>query len=430
MSTARSRTKASCSFEIRLRIVRSVALLALAAMANCTAIPRKPAPWKFFGNARPGGLPAEVRSTGLDEGRVAAVSRDVMTRVRAAASDGTIDVLALSGGGAGGAFGAGVLVGMTHRGQRPQFEIVTGVSAGAIIAPFAFLGSSWDAKLTDALAGAETGRVLRRRFFDVLTRPSLYRGKPLADFVQRIASDALIDAVASESAKGRLLLVATTDLDKGATIVWNMGAIALQHTAASRKLFRDVLLASMSIPAIFPPVMIQVQSDEGAFDEMHVDGGTTVPFFVAPEVAHIVPGSIAGLAGTNLYVLMNTQLGEVPDTVPGRLGPIIERSFTAVLNSMARKELLVAVAFAREHEMDFRVTSIPIDYPFGGSIDFRPGDMRALFDYGERCAEQGAVWTTPAEALRRTDAALDAASSPRTKSMPPGEIPCPLEARR
>src|SRR4029077_14245700 len=106
---------------------------------------------------------------------------------------------------------------------------------------------------------------------------------------------------------------------------------------------------------IFPPVMIHVQSDDGAFDEMHVDGGTTVPFFVAPEVAHIVPEAIAGLAGTNLYVLMNTQLGEVPDTVTGRLGPIIERSFTAVLNSMARKELLVALAFAREHEMDFRV---------------------------------------------------------------------------
>lgn len=410
----------------RVCIIAALAAVALA----CTTMPRKPAPWKFFGNARPGGLPAEVRSTSLDQARLEVVSRDVMPRLRAiaAASDGTIDVLALSGGGAGGAFGAGVLVGMTHRGVRPQFDIVTGVSAGAIIAPFAFLGSSWDAKLTDALAGAETGSALRRRFLDILFRPSLYRGKPLANFVRRIASDALIDGVASESAGGRLLLVATTDLDKGATIIWNMGAIARQQTPASRKLFRDVLLASMSIPAIFPPVMIHVQSEDGAFEEMHVDGGATVPFFVAPEIAHIVPESLAGLAGTNLYVLMNTQLGEVPDTVTGRLGPIIERSFTAVLNSMARKELLVALAFAREHEMNFRVTSIPIDYPFGGSIDFRPADMRALFDYGERCAEQGLVWTTPAESLRRVQTALDrfnAGSGTSRESAVRGAVPCP-----
>lgn len=408
---------------VQRRIVMTVGSLALGAIAGCVAIPRRPAP-KYFGAALPTGLAVQVRSAGLDDAQLAVASREVMKRVRAAATDGRINILALSGGGAGGAFGAGVLVGMTQRGDRPQFEIVTGVSAGAIIAPFAFLGSSWDAKLTEALAGTDTSRVLQRRTFDILFRPSLYRGKPLADFVQRVASDELIDAVAQETAKGRLLLVATTDLDKGSMIIWNMGAIALQQTAASRKLFRDVLLASTSIPAIFPPVLIHVEADGQSFDEMHVDGGTTVPFFIAPEVAYIVSGQIAGLAGTNLFVLMNTQLGEVPDTVPGRLGPMIERSFTAVLNSMARKELQVALAFAREHEMNSRVTSIPIDYPFGGSIDFKPADMRALFQYGEQCAQQGLVWTTPSEALRRAQTALGRSQKPPA----PNDVPCPLQA--
>lgn len=395
-------------------------LLALGAFA-CATVSRKPAP-KFAADARPAGLKVEVRSAGLDEARIAAVSQEVVAHLRAAATDGTMDMLALSGGGAGGAFGAGVLVGMSEHGDRPQFEIVTGVSAGAIIAPFAFLGPAWDAKLSEALAGEDTGRVLQRRTIDLLFSDSLYRGRPLADFIRRVASDELIDAVARETEKGRLLLVATTDLDKGSMIIWNMGAIALQRTAAARRLFRDVLRASTSIPAIFPPVLIRVESDGRPFDEMHVDGGTTVPFFVAPEIAHIVPGRIAGLAGTNLFVLMNTQLGQLPDTVPGRIGPIIERSFTAVLNAMARKELQVALAFAREHEMSSRVTSIPIDYPFGGAIDFKPGDMAALFAYGERCARQGLVWTTPSEALRRAQTAIRG-----TASKSPAGVPCPLQ---
>lgn len=394
--------------------------------ASCGSLPRKPAP-KSFAGAQPDGVQAQVRSTGMDEEQLSAAAPIVLQRLRAASPDGTINILALSGGGAGGAFGAGVLAGMSRHGDRPQFEIVTGVSAGALIGPFAFLGPSWDAKLAEALAGADTANVLQRRTIDILFYPSLYRGKPLADFIRRTATDDLIAAVARESARGRLLLVATTDLDKGTMILWNMGAIAAQNTPASRKLFRDVLRASTSIPAIFPPVLIHVQSSGRSYDEMHVDGGTTVPFFVAPEIAHIVAGQIAGLAGTNLYVLMNTQLGQLPDTVTPRLGPIVARSFTAVLNAMARKELQVALSFARANEMNFHVTSIPIDYPFGGAIDFAPGHMRALFDYGERCAEQGLVWTTPSEALRRAQTAIDrSGANPR---LPAAKIPCPLEAK-
>ncbi len=405
-------------------ILTCLVLSLLLTLVSCGSLPRLPAP-KSFAGAQPDGVKVEVRSTGMNGAQLSVPAPVVLQRLRAASPDGTINSLARSGGGAGGAFGAGVLAGMSRRGDRPPFEIVTGVSAGALIAPFAFLGPSWDAELTKALAGADTASVLQRRTIDILFRPSLYRGKPLADFVHHMASDDLIGAVARESETGRLLLVATTDLDKGTMILWNMGAIAAQNTPASRTLFRDVLLASTSIPAIFPPVLIRVESNGRSYDEMHVDGGTTVPFFVAPEIAHILPGQIAGLGGTNLYVLMNTQLGQLPDTVTARLGPIVERSFTAVLNAMARKELQVALSFARANGMNFHVTSIPIDYPFGGAIDFAPGHMRALFEYGERCAEQGMIWTTPSEALRRAQTAIDRSSA--NPPLPAAKVPCPLE---
>jgi len=57
--------------------------------------------------------------------------------------------LALSGGGADGAFGAGVIVGWTASGKRPEFALVSGVSIGALIAPYAFLGPSYDAQLRE-----------------------------------------------------------------------------------------------------------------------------------------------------------------------------------------------------------------------------------------------------------------------------------------
>ena len=395
-----------------------------AALAGCVSITRAPAPPTMSARARPAGLPSNIRRMAFDLPQLEGESDEVVRRLRGASSDGTLDILALSGGGAGGAFGAGALVGLTGSAKRPQFEVVTGVSAGAVIAPFAFLGPSWDAKLTDALAGAGTSGLLVRRTIDVLYRPSLYRGRPMAAFIERAISDELIEAVAVESEKGRLLLVATTDLDKGASVIWSLGAIARQRTAASRALFRKVLVASSSIPGVFPPVLIASADDGRAFQEMHVDGSATLAFFVAPEVAHVVPGTLRGLDGANLYVLMNTQSVMVPASTDGRLGSIIERGFMTALNQMARSQLQLVSAFAREQGMSFRMTEIPADYPFRGSTDFRAEAMRALFDYGARCAANGRLWMTLPESLRRGQDAVR-----RLEAEGDGEhdVPCPAD---
>lgn len=410
------------------RLSAAFCALAVLALAGCTSLARHAAPGTSGGVVRPAGLPPEVRRLGLDGSRLAAETAETLDRLRRS-EDGTVDILALSGGGAGGAFGAGALVGWTTRGDRPQFDIVTGVSAGAIIAPFAFLGPSWDARLTDAITGPLATRVLERRSLDILFRPSFYRGKPLAEFILNAASDELIAAVARQSAGGRMLLVATTDLDRQTTVIWDLGAIARQNSAGSRALFRKVLLASSSIPGVFPPVLIGAEDDAGQFDVMHADGGVTAAFFVAPEVALIVPGALGELAGTHLYVLMNTQMAGVPTTTAGRIGPIIARASATALIQMSRSQLQLASAFAAERGMTFQVAEIPVDYPYAGSIDFRFAKMRSLFEYGARCAEGGRLWTTLPDALiRELDGLARLAPNRQPNSRGRAEdMPCPAE---
>jgi len=203
--------------------------------------------------------PGGIRVLGADH-RFAAVSiQSVARRARTLRGEESINILALSGGGADGAFGAGALVGLTNAGARPQFSIVTGVSAGALLAPYAFLGPEWDKQLTDAYTSGRAEHLLQPRGLGVIFDSSVYRGRPLEELVDHFLSDELIQAVAREAASGRLLLVATTNVDTGETVIWDLGSIAMNGGPSSKALFRDVLVASASVPGMFPPVIIRVQ---------------------------------------------------------------------------------------------------------------------------------------------------------------------------
>lgn len=225
----------------------------------CAGNLRKEAPRLGSGVALPIGFPSTVRI--VDDTRDAFETRAtrILNQVRAAARGGPVNVLALSGGGSGAAFGAGALVGWTRQGTRPEFQIVTGVSAGALIAPFAFLGPKWDEQLTDAYSGARTRHLFKPRWLGALFGASVYRGKPLVDLVDRYVTGDLLHAVAAEAANGRLLLIATTDLDKEQTVIWNLGVIAAHGGDNARKLFRDVIVASASIPGVFPRSLFMSQ---------------------------------------------------------------------------------------------------------------------------------------------------------------------------
>lgn len=193
------------------------------------------------------------------------------------------NILALSGGAAGGAFGAGVLVGLSKADKRPEFAIVTGVSTGALIAPMAFLGPAWDERLTDAYVGGHAAELLSLKGFSGGLGPSLFKGEGLDALVAPFIDEILINAVAREHARGRRLLIATTNLDSQKATIWDMGAIAAQGGDAAVQLFRKVLVASATVPGLFPPKLFDVESGAETYQEMHVDGGVAAPLFLMPE---------------------------------------------------------------------------------------------------------------------------------------------------
>ena len=184
--------------------------------------------------------------------------------------------LALSGGGDEGAFGAGVLCGWTAHGDRPQFKLVTGISTGALIAPFAFLGSSYDDTLRYLYTGITSKDIFRMKsLLTVLWRDAIADTKPLAKKLDQYVDEAMLAAVAAEHKKGRRLIIGTTQLDAQRLVLWNMGAIASSGDPEAIKLFRKILLTSASIPGAFPPQYIRVEAGGKRYEEMHVDGGTT-----------------------------------------------------------------------------------------------------------------------------------------------------------
>jgi hypothetical protein len=414
-----------------MKLNSSICLVVIVMVTGCAAIHREQAPETTLATTTPVGFQSVVRyantySSG-DPRVIGSRLSEAVQRLRTSSMDGTLNILALSGGGAGGAFGAGALVGLSRRGERPQFDIVTGVSAGALIAPFAFLGPGWDDQLADAFSGPQTEHLLDSRGIGSLFRPGIYESGPLVELVDHFVTGELLEAVAQQAARGRLLLVATTDLDKQETVIWDMGQIAARGGEPARKLFRDVLVASASIPGIYPPVVIPVEKANVRYDEMHVDGDVTVPFFIVPELTTIRPIDAGELSGAHIYVLVNGQLSGVPSTTPVDAISIFSRSFSTTLTHLARADVILTSEFAQKYEMNFRYSSIPMDYPFQGPLDFRQSSMRALFDYGAECAEEGRLWTTVDQARVHGKAVAAAWSDKRQASDPQVTPACPLD---
>jgi len=375
-------------------------LLGVIVLAACT-LPRKPTPPSAPDVVAPVGFPATIRHLSTDGTRVVA-SAEAFERQRREATGGPVRILALSGGGAGGAFGAGALVGLTRRGERPQFDVVTGVSTGALLAPFAFLGPDWDAQMTDAFTSQRTEHHLAVGTFSLLLGSSRSRGANLKSLVDHYVTGGLIKAVAREAAAGRVLLVVTTDLDRQEAVIWNMGRIAAVGGERARRLFRDVLVASASVPGLFSPTLIRVRDGGKLYDEMHVDGNTTTAMLVVSEAVYYMPLSSVSLRGAQVYVLMNGQVRGLPTTTQLALGSILSRSFTTAMTYMSRTQILEAKQFADQHGMSMHVTAIAAGHPSVDPVDFRVPAMRALFDYGERCAESDQLWTTVDQLLSHT----------------------------
>jgi hypothetical protein len=311
---------------------------------------------------------------------------------------GDVDVLALSGGGANGAFGAGLLYGWTKTGKRPNFQIVTGVSTGALTAPFAFLGSSSDEDLRRAFTGEEAQHVLEVRGAYGLFTPGLYSRVPLERLVRDYVTDDVVAAVASEYRKGRRLMVATADLDTEKLVIWDMGAIAAHGGRAARRLFIEVLVASASVPGVFPPTMIAVQGNGREFEEMHVDGQAGGAFFAVPDDLLLTKRLPATSFKIHLYVIVNGELDRAFAVTPHATVPILARAIETANKASIRTLATTTFEFCVRRGCSLQLAALPpgaVDNP----LDFSAAHLNSLFDAGLAAIRDGTAWRdTPAPA--------------------------------
>ncbi len=347
------------------------------------------------------GFPAGIRYFPRDAAHVEEFERDFLKSLereraylRSQGHDGPLPpsaFLAISGGGDNGAFGAGLLNGWTKAGTRPEFKLVTGVSTGALIAPFAFLGPAYDETLRSIYTGISMRDVAEQRsLLSVLYQDAMADNTPLWNLVKKHVTQALLDAIAKEHEKGRILLVATTNLDARRPVIWNLTEIAADRLPGALALVQQILIASSAIPGTFPPVMIDVEADGKAYQEMHVDGGTTAQVFVYPAAIRL--HELAARDRT-LYIIRNARLDPEWAQVDRRTLPIAFRAITCLIQYQGMGDLYRIYAITQRDHVDYNLAFIPATFDKPHTSEFDKAYMQALFDTGYQMAEEGHEWS-------------------------------------
>ena len=299
--------------------------------------------------------------------------------------------LALSGGGADGAYGAGALNGWT---TRPEFTIVSGVSIGATIAPFAFLGPGNDGVLRELYTSGVAESLLGSpRLQNALLGSGVYGSRPLRELLARYVDRPMLTRIAAEYARGRCLVVVTTDLDAERAVVWDMGRIASYGSPASLELFRDVLAASASVPVVFPPALIDAEANGRIIQEMHVDGGVTAPVFTLSEVFLLSKAPPERGLRLNIYVLINDKIDPDFRVVPDRNVDIAGQAVSTMIKDQIRSVIFRTYEVAQEYGLGFNLTYIDESRPDCGA-GFDTACMRQLYKYGYEKARSGRLWQT------------------------------------
>jgi hypothetical protein len=301
-------------------------------------------------------------------------------------------VLALSGGGADGAFGVGLLSGLTASGRRPEYDVVTGVSTGALIAPFAFLGASRDTQSRDLYTGPHLAKLLRQGSpVRLLRGPSIYKNKELKSEIAKNITDDLLAAIANEHLRGRRLFVATADLDAQQMVVWDMGAIAASAGQQSKDLFRQILLAATSIPLVFDPVAISPQSPaEGVF-ETHSDA-TTFAHLYAGSTLFPVEDCRNGQRLCKLYVVAHNKLVAEPRTLKWQTPAVGKRVLQTLLKASLSTRLLVTKQMADANHISFQLAYLDVPFPSASPTEFDATYMQRLYEIGFAQGQRDQSW--------------------------------------
>ena len=349
------------------------------------ALPLGLANARFFADADPKAMMEEgIRSVEREQAILRAAGKST-TRL------GPVSYLAVSGGGDNGAFGAGLMNGWTQTGTRPEFKMVTGVSTGALIAPFAFLGPDYDAALREVYTSMTPEKVYRTRGLSAaLFDDAMADTGPLAEIIGLYANQKMLDAIALEYQKGRLLMIGTTDLDAQRPVIWNIGAIAASGHPGALDLFRKVLRASAAIPGAFQPVFIDVEIDGKKYQEMHVDGGAIAQLFLYPPSIDLSTSSVRRQRAA--YIIRNAKLDPDYSASERRTISIAGRAIITMLSTSGRNDVLRTYFVSERDKVDYNLAFIGSDFTAPKPGEFDQSYMRALYDYGNRQMLSGQTW--------------------------------------
>ena len=390
---------------VLVRVCRmAVPVVMLVFLLGCAALSRQPAvPASDTGRAQIPGMPGVryVMPEGLvgfepDVRQAAVAEQQARARAGATGPLSPANFLALSGGGDNGAFAAGLLNGWTAAGNRPEFKLVTGISTGALIAPFAFVGGAkYDQALRDFYTGVTSKDVLEERnLLAALTDDAMADNAPLRRLVDRVMTAELMQEIAAEHAKGRVLLIGTTNLDARRGVIWNLTKIAASGHPNSLQLIRDLMVASAAIPGGFPPMMIDVEVDGRRHQEMHVDGGASAQVFVYPTSLDVQALSAeAGIVrDRSLYLIRNSKLTPGWSEVERRTLSIAGHAVASLITQQGVGDLYRIYAIAQRDRVDFNLAFIPSGFDAPHPQEFDADYMRALYKVGYDLATQGKPW--------------------------------------
>ena len=376
----------------------TVALLLI--LTGCASVPeRQPLPPEYILKTEIPGIP-DARFWGDEWPTFAAERFDQFTvadfrREYAGIYDKPHSYLAISGGGANGAFGAGLLIGWTATGKRPEFSMVTGVSTGALTAPFAFLGPDYDEKMREVYTTTTTKDIAKKRnliaaaFGDSMTDTA-----PLRKLIAKYVDAEMIDAIAREHKRGRRLFVGTVNLDAGRSVIWNIGAIAASDYPQKVTLIHELLRASAAIPVAFPPVIISVEAEGKQYDELHVDGGTGSQVFVYPAAIDwkAITRKLKVRGEPKVYVIRNSFLDPDYQGIKRNVMPIASRTIDSLIRTQGIGDLYQIYTLCERDGNDFNLAYIPPDFTDDPTEGFDPVYMKKLLDRGYRMALDGYPW--------------------------------------
>lgn len=381
-------------------LARAVSLLLCLLIGACSStLPRNPVPDEFADAAHIAGIPdarfwGDAVSPQLEWEMANLDEEDIRTQFPALYGQ-SHNYLAISGGGAQGAYGAGLLVGWSVTGERPKFQMVTGVSTGALIAPFAFLGTEYDEQLRAVYTTTSTDDIATfRSLWSLLSADSAVDSSPLATMLEHYIDDKMIAAIAVEHQRGRALYIGTTDLDYMRPVIWDIGAIAASGKRGSKQLIHQVLLASASIPGAFPPVRMPVQANGRSYEELHVDGGTANQVFVYPAATDW-PALLTKLdvvEKPSVYVIRNARLSPTRSVVDLKLREIAAHSIGALIRTQGIGDLYQIYALSERDGIDFHMAYIPESFTRQPEELFDKEYMQNLFELGYRAALAGYEW--------------------------------------